>query len=237
MSKQLWALIWLRCQIVLSNKSILLQVLVPFAFTYFYKYIMETQGKVSDQQALVLLMMCLPFSLALAVGNPITVILSEEKEKYNLQTLLLSGVKGYEYILSTMFLPFLLTFVIMGATPLILGVTIVHTFNYITIVLLTSFSIILFYLLIGLTAKSQVEAQVISLPAMILVAFLPMLSGLNKTVAKITDYSFMGLFTKFFTKWEDFSWSKSLIPNLTLLIWIFLLLTLITISIRKKKIS
>ncbi|WP_194250302.1 ABC transporter permease, partial [Streptococcus pneumoniae] len=103
------------------------------------------------------------------VGSPITIILSEEKEKYNLQTLLLSGVKGSEYILSTMFLPFLLTFVIMGTTPLILGVTIVHTFNYITIVLLTSLSIILFYLLIGLTAKSQVVAQVISLPAMILV--------------------------------------------------------------------
>lgn len=182
-------------------------------------------------------MMCLPFSLALAVGSPITIILSEEKEKYNLQTLLLSGVKGSEYILSTMFLPFLLTFVIMGTTPLILGVTIVHTFNYITIVLLTSLSIILFYLLIGLTAKSQVVAQVISLPAMILVAFLPMLSGLDKTVAKITDYSFMGLFTKFFTKWEGFSWNKTLIPNLTLLIWIVLLLTLITITIRKKKIS
>ncbi|WP_061826810.1 hypothetical protein, partial [Streptococcus pneumoniae] len=140
-------------------------------------------------------------------------------------------------ILSTMFLPFLLTFVIMGTTPLILGVTIVHTFNYITIVLLTSLSIILFYLLIGLTAKSQVVAQVISLPAMILVAFLPMLSGLDKTVAKITDYSFMGLFTKFFTKWEGFSWNETLIPNLTLLIWIVLLLTLITITIRKKKIS
>ncbi|WP_061757552.1 ABC transporter permease, partial [Streptococcus pneumoniae] len=169
MLKRFLALVWLRCQIILSNKSILLQVLVPFAFTYFYKYLMETQGKVNDQQALVLLMMCLPFSLALAVGSPITIILSEEKEKYNLQTLLLSGVKGSEYILSTMFLPFLLTFVIMGTTPLILGVTIVHTFNYITIVLLTSLSIILFYLLIGLTAKSQVVAQVISLPAMILV--------------------------------------------------------------------
>lgn len=237
MLKRFLALVWLRCQIILSNKSILLQVLVPFAFTYFYKYLMETQGKVNDQQALVLLMMCLPFSLALAVGSPITIILSEEKEKYNLQTLLLSGVKGSEYILSTMFLPFLLTFVIMGTTPLILGVTIVHTFNYITIVLLTSLSIILFYLLIGLTAKSQVVAQVISLPAMILVAVLPMLSGLDKTVAKITDYSFMGLFTKFFTKWEEFSWNKTLIPNLTLLIWIVLLLTLITLTIRKKKIS
>lgn len=235
MLKRFLALVWLRCQIILSNKSILLQVLVPFAFTYFYKYLMETQGKVNDQQALVLLMMCLPLSLA--VGSPITIILSEEKEKYNLQTLLLSGVKGSEYILSTMFLLFLLTFVIMGTTPLILGVTIVHTFNYITIVLLTSLSIILFYLLIGLTAKSQVVAQIISLPAMILVAFLPMLSGLDKTVAKITDYSFMGLFTKFFTKWEEFSWNKTLIPNLALLIWIVLLLTLITITIRKKKIS
>lgn len=237
MFKQFLALIWLRCQIVLSNKSILLQVIVPFAFTYFYKYLMTTQGKVTDQQALVLLMLCLPFSLALAVGNPITVILSEEKEKHNLQTLLLSGVKGYEYILSTMFLPLLLTFVIMGTTPLILGVTIVHIFNYITIVLLTSFSIILFYLLIGLNAKSQIEAQVFSLPAMILVAFLPMLSGLNKTVAKLTDYSFMGLFTNFFTKWEEFSWSKTLIPNLTLFIWTVLLLTLITISIRERKFS
>ncbi|WP_172935025.1 ABC transporter permease [Streptococcus sp. 2106] len=235
MLKRFLALVWLRCQIILSNKSILLQVLVPFAFTYFYKYLMETQGKVNDQQALVLLMMCLPLSLA--VGSPITIILSEEKEKYNLQTLLLSGVKGSEYILSTMFLLFLLTFVIMGTTPLILGVTIVHTFNYITIVLLTSLSIILFYLLIGLTAKSQVVAQIISLPAMILVAFLPMLSGLDKTVAKITDYSFMGLFTKFFTKWEEFSWNKTLIPNLTLLIWIVVLLTLITLTIRKKKIS
>ncbi|HEM4148108.1 TPA: ABC transporter permease [Streptococcus suis] len=237
MFKRFLALVWLRCQIVLSNKSILLQVLVPFAFTYFYKYLMETQGEVNNQQTLVLLRMCLPFSLALAVGNPITVILSEEKEKHNLQTLMLSGVRGYEYILSTLFLPFFLTFVIMGVTPLILGATIVHTFSYITIILLTSFSIILFYLLIGLVAKNQVAAQVISLPSMILVAFLPMLSGLDKTVAKITDYSFMGLFTKFFVKWEEFSWSKTLIPNLTLLVWIVLLLTLITITIRKKKIS
>lgn len=48
MLKRFLALVWLSCQIILSNKSILLQVLVPFAFTYFYKYLMETQGKVND---------------------------------------------------------------------------------------------------------------------------------------------------------------------------------------------
>ena len=70
---------WLRCQIILSNKSIFFASFSAFCFHIFYKYLMETQGKVNDQQALVLLMMCLPLSLA--VGSPITIILSEEKRK------------------------------------------------------------------------------------------------------------------------------------------------------------
>lgn len=197
MFKRILALVWLRCKIILSNKSILLQVLMPFAFTYFYKYLIETQSKISNQQAWLVLMLCLPFSLTLAVGNPIAIILSEEKEKNNLQTLLLSGIKEYEYILSTLFLPSILTFVFMGTTPLILGVMIVDVFTYIVIVFLTALSIILCYLLIGLVAKSQVAAQIISLPVMLIVSFLPMLSSFDKTVALVTDFSYMGLFTNF----------------------------------------
>ena len=237
MFKRILALVWLRYKIILSNKSILLQVLMPFAFTYFYKYLIETQGKISNQQLLVFLMLCLPFSLTLAVGNPIAIILSEEKEKNNLQTLLLSGIKEYEYVLSTLFLPFILTFVFIETTPLILGIVIVDSFTYIIIAFLTALSIILCYLLIGLVAKSQVAAQIISLPVMLMVSFLPMLSGFDKTVALVTDFSYMGLFTKFFTEYEDFSWSKSLNPILTVLVWMILLLSLNIITIRKKKFS
>ncbi len=234
MFKRFLALVWLRYQIIISNKSILLQVLIPFAITYFYKYLMEIQDNVSSQQALVYLMICLPFSLVLAVGNPITIIISEEKEKYNLQTLLLSGVKGYEYILSTLFLPFFLIFVVMGIIPLILGVAITHIFNYITIVLVTAISVILLFLLLGLVVNSRVGAQVIGLPAMLVVAFLPMLSGLDKNVARVVDFSFMGLFTKFFTKWEEFSWSKELLSVLTLFIWVVLMLALVRMIIKKE---
>lgn len=234
MFKRLSALLWLRLQIIFSNKSILLQILIPFAFVYFYKYLLNIQGKVGEQETLFLLATCLPFSLAMAVGNPITVILSEEKEKHNLRTLLLGGVKGYEYITSTLILPILLSFIIMITVPLILGVSIANVLNYGIVVLLTAIVTIVLYLFLGLVTRSQVEAQVLSVPAMLLVSFLPMLSNLDNNVAKYVDYSFMGLFTEYVTKWKDFSWGKALPTLLSLVCWI-VLLTIGNFLVIKKK--
>lgn len=224
MFKRMSALLWLRLQIIFSNKSILLQILLPFAFVYFYKYLLETQGGGGEMEALALLAICLPFSLLMAVGNPITVILSEEKEKGNLRTLLLSGVKGYEYLVSTLVIPFVLTLVIMGAVPLILGISIDNLLNYGVIVFLTSLVIILIYLFLGLVTRSQVEAQVISVPVMLLVAFLPMLANLDKSLGTFVDYSFMGLFTDYVTKWQAFSWNEALQSSLALAGWLVLLI-------------
>lgn len=234
MFKRMSALLWLRLQIIFSNKSILLQILMPFAFVYFYKYLLDTQGNGGEQQALVLLAICLPFSLVMAVGNPITVILSEEKEKRNLRTLLMSGVKGYEYLASTLVLPFFLTLIIMGTVPLILGISIDNLLNYSVIILLTSIVIILLYLFLGLVTRSQVEAQIISIPAMLLVAFLPMVANLDKSVAKVVDYSFMGLFTEYVTKWEGFSWGETIQTSLSLVSWVILLIICNFLVIAKK---
>lgn len=234
MFKRISALLWLRLRIIFSNKSILLQILIPFVFVYFYKYLLNTQGEVEGQEALFLLAICLPFSLAMAVGNPITVILSEEKEKHNLRTLLLSGVKGYEYITSTLILPFLLALIIMVVVPLILGVSIASFLNYAIVILLTSIVIIMLYLFLGLLTRSQVEAQVFSVPAMLLVAFLPMLSNLDKNVAKVVDYSFMGLFTEYVTKWRDFSWNEAFSTSVSLVCWIILLIIGNFLVIKKK---
>lgn len=168
------------------------------------------------------------------VGDPITVILSEEKETHNLRTLLLSGVKGYEYITSTLILPFLLALIIMVVVPLILGVSIASFLNYAIVILLTSIVIIMLYLFLGLLTRSQVEAQVFSVPAMLLVAFLPMLSNLDKNVAKVVDYSFMGLFTEYVTKWRDFSWNEAFSTSVSLVCWIILLIIGNFLVIKKK---
>ncbi len=45
MLKRFLALVWLRCQIILSNKSILLQVLVPFALHIFINILWKHKGR------------------------------------------------------------------------------------------------------------------------------------------------------------------------------------------------
>lgn len=234
MFKRIQALLWLRFQIIFSNKSLLLQILMPFAFAYFYKYILNMQGGGGKQQALTLLAICLPLSLAMAVGNPITLILSEEKEKHNLRTLLISGVKGYEYIVSTLILPIFFSLIIMVAVPLILGVSIHYFVQYAFIVFSTSIVIILLYLFLGLVTRNQVDAQVISVPAMLIISFLPMIANFDKNLAKFSDYSFMGLFTQFVTKWEKFSWGDALIPSISLDAWILLLIICNSFIIKKR---
>ena len=120
------------------------------------------------------------------------------KRKKTLKTLLLSGVNTSEYLLSTLVVPIVLTVVYLTLTPLILDVPIDHLVNYCLVGSATALVIALLYLLLGLLVKSQVMAQVVAVPTMLISAFLPMLSGMDKTVAKVTDYSFMGLLRSFF---------------------------------------
>lgn len=82
--------------------------------------------------------------------------------------------------------------------------------------------------------RSQVEAQIISIPAMLLVAFLPMVANLDKSVAKVVDYSFMGLFTEYVTKWEGFSWGETIQTSLSLVSWVILLIICNFLVIAKK---
>ena len=231
MFRQFMALLWLRCQIILSNKSILLQVLMPAALIYLYRFMIDSQSGPKAQMALAYLMICIPFAIVLAVGNPILTILADEKEKKTLKTLLLSGVNTSEYLLSTLVVPIVLTVVYLTLTPLILDVPINHLVNYCLVGSATALVIALLYLLLGLL----VMAQVVAVPTMLISAFLPMLSGMDKTVAKVTDYSFMGLFTKFFTKWEEFSWHHAALQILSLFIWLLVLLILIVTVARQQK--
>ena len=227
MFRQFLALLWLRTQIIITNKSVLLQMVMPAGLVYLYKFMMDSQSGSKEQLGIVYLMLCIPFALVLAVGGPILTILAEEKEKNNLKTLLLSGVKGSEYLLSTLIIPLILSVFYLVVTPLILGVNIDNYTNYYVISGGVALIVLLLYLSLGLVVKSQVMAQVVSIPTMLIIAFLPMLSGMDKTLSKVTDYSFMGLFTKFFSKWESFSWSHAHLQLYSWIVWLFAIIVFI----------
>ena len=225
MSNKLKGMIWLRGQETLANKSILLQVLMPVFFVFLYKFIFSLNGAGkelgADRLAILLMNISLPFSLAMSVGTPIIIILAEEREKHNLQSLRLAGVTAGQYILSALIWPAIIGIFYIVVTPILIGAKLSNqVFSYGLVLLLTLLVLIFFFLMVGLFCKKQVMAQSLSVPAMLLVAFIPMFSNMNEDLFKVLRYSFLGLFTIFMKDWSNFQfWSGEL---LALVLWLLL---------------
>ena len=225
MSNKLKGMIWLRGQVTLANKSILLQVLMPVFFVFLYKFIFSLNGAGqelgADRLAILLMNISLPFSLAMSVGTPIIIILAEEREKHNLQSLRLAGVTAGQYILSALIWPAIIGIFYIVVTPILIGAKLSNqVFSYGLVLLLTLLVLIFFFLMVGLFCKNQVMAQSLSVPAMLLVAFIPMFSNMNEDLFMVLRYSFLGLFTIFMKDWSNFQfWSGEL---LALVLWLLL---------------
>ena len=225
MSNKLKGMIWLRGQVTLANKSILLQVFMPIFLIFLYKFIFSLNGAGKEiganKLAIMLLTISLPFSLAMSVGTPIIIILAEEREKRNLQSLRLAGVTAGQYILSALIWPAIIGIFYIVVTPILIGAKLSNQlFSYGLVLLLTLLVLIFFFLMVGLFCKNQVMAQSLSVPAMLLVAFIPMFSNMNEDLFKVLRYSFLGLFTIFMKDWSNFQfWSGEL---LALVLWLLL---------------
>lgn len=225
MSNKLKGMIWLRGQATLANKSILLQVLMPIFIIFLYKFIFSLNGAGqelgADRLATLIMNISLPFSLAMSVGTPIIIILAEEREKHNLQSLRLAGVTAGQYILSALIWPAIIGIFYIIITPILVGAKLSNqVFSYGLVLLLTLLVLIFFFLMVGLFCKNQVMAQSLSVPAMLLVAFIPMFSNMNEDLFKVLRYSFLGLFTIFMKDWSNFQfWSGEL---LALVLWLLL---------------
>ena len=225
MSNKLKGMIWLRGQATLANKSVFLQVLMPIFIIFLYKFIFSLNGAGQEiggeKLATLLLNISLPFSLAMSVGTPIIIILAEEREKHNLQSLRLAGVTAGQYILSALIWPAIIGIFYIVITPLLVGAKLSnHLFSYSLVLLLTMLVLIFFFLMVGLFCKNQVMAQSLSVPAMLLAAFIPMFSNMSEELFKVLRYSFMGLFTIYMKDWSNFQfWSGEL---LALVLWLLL---------------
>lgn len=239
MFNQFKSLLWLRKRVIKSNKTIILQILLPLGLAFLYKYIYEIQGSLNNSVKANLLVTCLAISLSVSVGTPISTIVSEEKEKNILRTLFLSGVNSTNYILSVLFYPVLISLVMTTAIPKILELNIETNYGpYLIVSFATSLVMMLINLFIGLISKTQVSAQVISLPVIMISMFIPMLSEISKDFDNVTKYSYMGLFTKSIGHLETFKWQDQVASSLSLLVWLLLFTTLIILqSKRLRKIS
>ena len=239
MRKQLKSLMWLRRRIILSNKSLLLQVLLPFGFPYLYKKLYEVQGTLNTETKFNILATCLSMALYLGVGNIISTIVSEEREKNTLRTLLMSGIKVKSYFISTLIFPFAISLASALLIPNILEIDLgKQSDTYYLIVLLTAVAVMLIYLFIGLVCKSRVSAQVAGMLVMMVSFFIPMLSGMSDTFDTVIKYSHMGLYTNALSDFDHFKWQDQKASLIALIIWILVFALLVFVQAKRiRKIS
>lgn len=226
MLRRINALVWLRNQILISNKNLSIQMLLPYILLFLYKKFMDASG-------MTLMFVCLSMAISMSIGGMISTIIAEEKEKNMLKTLLLSGVRYNEYILSVLIHPVLITVITMILFPFLTESKLDGLYlEYIVVTALTSLVVMLINMCIGLLSSTQAKAQVNALPFTFLVALLPMFASANESLNEFVDYTFMSAYTRFFTD-TNFSLDDSSIKVLVL--WNILLVALSYVAIKKSK--
>lgn len=229
MFNRLKALIWLRSQVIISNKNVLVQVLMPYGLLFLYKNFMN----LDESQGLDLMFICLSTAIAMSVGNTVSTMIAEEKEKNNLKTLLLSGVHPLEYLLSVLLYPILIVIINMILFPILADADISTMYvEYGVVVMFTAMVVILLNLYIGAVSATQSKAQMNGLPIMLMIAMGPILSQMNDDVAEFIQYTFLGAYTDLFTK-SDFSLKNSSFH--VLIIWVLGLIALTFIALNFNK--
>lgn len=109
-------------------------------------------------------------------------IMSEEKETGSLRMLIMSNVKPMEYILGISFyviLCCLIGLLVMGITGGYQGMQLVY------FVVICAFGMLVSVLIgsvVGIIAKNQMMANSLAVPAMLICAFVPMLSMFNENI-------------------------------------------------------
>ncbi|QTJ55626.1 ABC transporter permease [Dolosigranulum pigrum] len=225
MFKRFKNILWLRIKQYISNPMYIILIALPYLFLWLYDLLIGDMVGADD-----LLFTVLPLLYTLTMGQLISSIVSEEKEYNNLMELQYSGVKGPEYILSTILYPLLLGILGIALLPMVIGGISeidISYLSYYTINFLTAMCFALIYISIGMFSETVNQSQIIAIPIMIVTLFLPMGAAYNNTVYEFTRFSFMGSFVELYNDSGNIFGSTSFI---SLLIWIVGLFVLALVS-------
>ena len=122
----------------------------------------------------------------------------------NKRSLMTSSVRGFQFFVGSLLPPFLVTVVTNYLIILISGVNIgnisMGKFSVMTIT--ASLISCMLGLLLGIIAKSQVNANNLMMPFLLVLALVPSLSEFNKTLETIGSYLYTGLVTQMVTAYS-----------------------------------
>lgn len=185
----------------LKNKAVLLQFVMFPALALIMKGAMKIDGM--PETFFIELFATMYIGMAPLTG--ISAIISEEKEKNTLRMLMMSNVKPYEYLVGVGSYVWLLCMVgslVMGIGA---GYEQEALIYFMIVMAIGIFMSTLMGAAIGVLSKNQMSATSISVPIMLVVAFLPMLAMFNEKIGSVSRFVYSQQINNLMAKLGDFN--------------------------------
>lgn len=163
-------------RLTLSNRSLLVIMLLPIIFAVVYTNMFNRGGE--KMPPFMILVLVTTMGLMMLGSAAMGTTIAEEKEKKTLRSLLLANVSPVEFLISKLIIIVLFFTVIMALSYLIVGADVSYLPTYMVLVFLTSLSLMFISAVIGLYAPNQQAVGVIGMPIMFL-SFVPMFAMIN----------------------------------------------------------
>lgn len=210
---------------LVKNPVVFVCCLFPVAFAFLYKFMLGDALGESAEPAAQLTGFLLSTSLCITAGMVAMMAsatsLAEEKEKHTLRTLMLANVSAEQMLASRGLVTLLAIALVDAACYLVIGQPLAGLPAFLAIGVAGSVPIVLLSLLLGLVARDQMSAGVLSMP--ILVAgiapmFAQMVDGLSD-IAPYLPTGGMNELGMLLAQGELFS-SDAIAPVATTLAWV-----------------
>lgn len=186
MMRHIIAILWKQIKDTFKNKTLLIQFLMFPAMTL----IMENLVKMDDMPSHYFTNLFGVMYIGMAPLTSMASIISEEKEKNTLRALLMSNVKPAEYLIGVGCYIWCICMIGVGVIGFAGGYTGVAYGRFVLIMGIGILVSILIGAAIGTWSKSQMMANSLTVPVMLIFAFLPMLAMFNETIGKIAKLTY-----------------------------------------------
>lgn len=167
-----------------KNKTVLIQFLMFPVLTL----IMSRAVKIDGMPENFFVKLFAVMYIGMAPLTSMAAVIAEEKEKNTLRVLLMSNVKPYEYLLGVG--SYIWCACVIGAGVICaagsLGLR--ESVLFMTVMAVGILASMLIGAAVGIFSKTQMMATSITVPVMMIFAFLPMMALFNATIAKIAKF-------------------------------------------------
>lgn len=197
---KLTAVVRIKWLIISRNAAIVMSPVMVMGMVWGFKilYGHNTGGELSP----VLVSMILSLGITMNIcSNGFVVVgtaVAEEKEKHTLRVLMTSSVTGIQYFIGSIIFPFLLLMITNFLVLWVSGVSFsrISVPAFFIISVIASLTSCVIGMIVGIYAKNQMSANLLSYPLMMVLMMVPILGNMSETLHKISGVLFTGVMTE-----------------------------------------